>query len=121
MVVHVTNYGRSGLHDWLLQRVTAVVLLAYFVFIAGYLLVNPQLTFEQWSALFDDTCMLVFSSMAILSVVIHAWIGLWSISTDYMTTRLMGSKGTVVRLVFQAGYSLVLFYYLVWGFRILWG
>lgn len=119
--MHVTNFGRSGVYDWLMQRLTAVVLLAYFVFIAGYLLANPHLGYEQWKGLFDQTWMCVFTSMAILSLVIHAWIGLWVVSTDYMTTRLMGPKGTAVRLVFQAAYTFVLFYYLVWGFKILWG
>ena len=31
MVTAVTNLGRSGLYDWLMQRVSAVILLAYFI------------------------------------------------------------------------------------------
>ena len=121
MVTHVTNYGRSGLYDWLVQRVTAVVLLAFFVYLAGFLISHPNLNYHQWKALFDSTCMQVFTTMAILSLVLHSWIGLWGVSTDYMTTRLMGKKGTAVRLLFQATYSIILFYYLVWGLKILWG
>lgn len=121
MVTQVTNLGRSGLYDWLMQRLTAVVLLAYFVFIVAYLVSNPDITYDQWKALFDQTWMRAFSSLAVLSVVMHAWIGLWAVSTDYMTTRMMGAKATTIRLLFQGGYSLVLFYYLVWGFQILWG
>lgn len=121
MVTQVTNFGRSGLSDWLMQRVSAVILLAYFVFVVVYLLCNPDLTFEQWKQLFSCTAMRAFTSLTILSVVVHAWIGLWSVSTDYMTVRLMGPKATAVRLLFQAAYSLILFYYLVWGFQILWG
>lgn len=121
MVTQVTNLGRSGLYDWLFQRTTAVVLLAYFVFVVAYLVANPDLSYEQWHGLFQQTWMRAFSSLTILSVVMHAWIGLWAVSTDYMTTRLMGAKGTTLRLLFQAAYSLVLFYYLVWGFSVLWG
>jgi succinate dehydrogenase / fumarate reductase membrane anchor subunit len=120
MVTQVTSFNRSGLSDWLLQRFTAVVLFAYLVFTVGYLLVSPEVTFEGWSALFDSTLMKAFTSLTILSIVAHAWIGLWSVSTDYMTTRMMGAKATVIRLIFQATYSLVLFYYLIWGFQILW-
>jgi len=120
MVKQVTSFGRSGLSDWLLQRATAVILLAYFVFTAGYLICNPEVTFDQWKALFDCTAMKAFTALTILSIVAHAWIGLWSVSTDYMTDRMMGAKATVIRLAFQAAYSLVLFYYLVWGFQILW-
>ena len=53
--------------------------------------------------------------------LVHAWIGMWTVSTDYLTVRLMGPKATGLRIVFQTGYVLVLFVYLVWGFRILWG
>lgn len=120
MVASVTSFGRSGLSDWLLQRFTAVVLLAYLVFTVGYLVFTPDVTFESWTALFDCTAMKAFTSLTILSIVAHAWIGLWSVSTDYMTARMMGAKAVVIRLGFQAAYSLVLFYYLVWGFQILW-
>ena len=120
MVTQVTNFGRSGLSDWLMQRATAVILLAYFVFVVGFLLSHHGLTFEQWHDLFAQTWMKAFTTLTILSVVMHAWIGLWSVSTDYMTTRTMGAKATAVRLIFQATYSLILFYYLVWGFQILW-
>lgn len=121
MVMQVTNLGRSGLYDWLFQRVTAIVLLAYLVFIVGYLLYNPELDFPQWKALFEQTWMRAFTTLALLSVVLHAWIGLWAVSTDYLTTRVMGNRGTILRLLFQAAFSLVLFYYLVWGLQIVWG
>ena len=49
MVASVTSFGRSGLYDWMIQRVTAVVLAAYTVFILGYLVLNPDLTYMQWS------------------------------------------------------------------------
>lgn len=121
MVTQVTSFGRSGVSDWLIQRFTAVILLAYFVFIVGFLVCNPSVSFNEWKALFDTTWMAAFTSATLLAVVAHAWIGLWSVSTDYMTTRLMGTKGTILRIAFQAGYSSILFYYLVWGFKILWG
>jgi succinate dehydrogenase / fumarate reductase membrane anchor subunit len=121
MVTQVTSFGRSGVSDWVMQRGTAIVLLAYTLFIVGFLVCTPELTFETWKGLFSQTWMRAFSSLTILSIVAHAWIGLWAVSTDYMTNRMMGSKAVVFRLVFQAAYSLILFYYLVWGFQVLWG
>lgn len=121
MVTSVTNLGRSGLSDWLVQRVTAVVLLAYFIFIAATLLFNPDLQYAQWVAFFDRLPVKVFSLAAILSLAMHAWIGLWSVSTDYLTTRMMGARGTALRLVFQAVSAVLLFVYVVWGIQILWG
>jgi succinate dehydrogenase / fumarate reductase membrane anchor subunit len=114
MVASVTSFGRSGLYDWMIQRVTAVVLAAYTVFILGYLVLNPDLTYAQWSELFSQTCVRIFSLLALLSLGAHAWIGLWTVSTDYL-------KGTGIRFVFQAGCGLIMFIYVVWGVQILWG
>lgn len=121
MVTAVTNFGRSGLSDWLIQRVSAVILLAYVVFIGIELFGSAELTYTSWKALFAHTWVRVFSLGALLSIAAHAWIGLWSVSTDYFTERQLGPKGNVIRLVFQAFVAIVLFTYVVWGIQILWG
>ena len=59
--------------------------------------------------------------MALVSIVAHAWIGLWSVSTDYLTVRMMGPRANGIRILFQGAYALVLFAYLVWGIEIFWG
>jgi succinate dehydrogenase / fumarate reductase membrane anchor subunit len=64
--------------------------------------------------------MRVFSVMALIALCAHAWIGLWSVSTDYFTERMLGAKGNVVRWLFQASVAIVTFTYLVWGVQILW-
>lgn len=121
MVTSVTSFGRSGLYDWLIQRVGAVVLAAYTIFLAVYLLLHPGITYEQWHLLFSCLLMRVFSLVALLSFISHAWIGLWSVLTDYITERLMGSKATVLRIFAQVVLGGVSVTYLVWGIEILWG
>jgi succinate dehydrogenase / fumarate reductase membrane anchor subunit len=121
MVTSVTSFGRSGLYDWLIQRVTAVALAAYVIFITAYLFLNPELTFEQWHALFGQLWMRVFSLVALFSFISHAWIGLWSVLTDYLTERLLGGKATVLRIFAQMILGGVSVTYLVWGIEILWG
>lgn len=121
MVTSVTSFGRSGLYDWLIQRVGAAVLAAYTIFITAYLILNPDLTYEQWHALFGQLWVRVFSLAALLSFISHAWIGLWSVLTDYLTNRLMGSKATVLRIFAQILLGAVSATYLVWGIEILWG
>lgn len=119
MVTAVTSFGRSGLSDWLMQRVTAVILLSYSIFI-GYTLVSG-VDYASWQALFSQTWMRVFSMLALLSVLVHAWIGLWVVFTDYLTPRLMGNAGNVLRLLAQFVCAIVLFAYLIWGIQIFWG
>ena len=121
MVTSVTSFGRSGLYDWLIQRVGAVVMAAYVIFLAVYIALNPDLTYEQWSALFGQLWVRVFSFVTLLSFISHSWIGLWAVLTDYLTERLMGSKATVLRIFAQMVLGGVAITYLVWGIEILWG
>lgn len=114
----VTSLGRSGLSDWLIQRVSALVLLAYFGFLAFVVLGGVD--YPQWKAMFDNTWMKIFSVMAILSLAMHAWIGIWVVLTDYMTERLMGTKGNILRGLVQLVCAVTLFTYVVWGIQILW-
>jgi len=111
--------GRSGLYDWLMQRVSAVILLAYFVFLACVLIEGVD--YVSWKAVFAQTWVKIFSLMALLSLGVHAWVGLWSVITDYFTERMMGQAGNVLRLLLQIACGLTMFVYVVWGIQILWG
>ena len=119
MVKAVTNLGRSGLYDWLVQRLTSVILLAYFGYLAVFLVCGVD--YVTWQAVFAPTWMKVFSMMALLSLVTHTWIGMWGVLTDYVTTRLMGPRGNVLRGLLQLVCGVALFTFLVWGIQILWG
>lgn len=121
MVTAVTTIGRNGLADWVIQRVSAIVLGAYTIFMVSYLLANPDLTYTQWQELFSQLWMRIFSLLALGSIAAHAWIGLWSVVTDYLTERLLGPKALVLRLLALGIYALVTVCYLVWGIEILWG
>lgn len=121
MVTPVTSLSRSGVSDWLIQRVSAIVLTVYTLFLVIYLVLNPGMTYEQWGGLFGQLWMRIFSLLALLSFITHAWIGLWSVITDYLTDRVLGSKGTALRLIVQGILAVVAVTYLVWGIEILWG
>jgi succinate dehydrogenase / fumarate reductase membrane anchor subunit len=120
MVTNVTSLGRNGVYDWLVQRVSAVVLLAWFLFVGGFIATHGDLQFIEWRALFAQTWMKVFTFGALLSLFAHAWIGMWTIATDYLTSLALGASATVVRLVFQLICFVVLLTYVVWAVKILW-
>lgn len=121
MVTNVTSFGRSGLSDWLVQRVSAIIMAAYTVFMVVYLLSAGELSYLQWASLHQNVFMKLFSLAAIVSFAAHAWIGLWAVLTDYVTVRLMGPKATPVRIVLQLGMIVVTLAYVVWAIDILWG
>jgi succinate dehydrogenase / fumarate reductase membrane anchor subunit len=118
MVTAVTSFSRNGLSDWLVQRVSAFVLLAYFGFLAWVLLSGVD--YASWSALYQATWMRIFSLLALLSLAGHAWVGMWSVLTDYLTERTIGPVGNVLRIGAQLLCILLLFILVVWGIQILW-
>lgn len=130
MVNSVTNLGRSGLSDWLVQRVSAVILLAYMGFIISFFVCNPDIGYWDLKAFFSRTSVQVFSTIALLSTVAHAWIGGWSVLTDYVTARFfrlelgieVGSgKALALRMALQVFGILLMLVYTLWGIKILWG
>ena len=120
MITNVTSFGRSGLYDWLIQRVSGVILAAYTLFIVGFILCN-DVTFDTWSALHAELPMKIFNMLAILALGAHAWIGLWCVVTDYVTPRLMGTKATFVRVSVQMLSGLIMLVYIIWAVDIFWG
>ena len=118
MVTSVTSFSRTGLSDWLIQRVTSIILLAYFLLI-GYQLLG-SVDYTSWKALFEHTWMKVFTLMAALSLAAHSWIGLWSVFTDYLTERMLGPGGNVIRLSCQLSTSIALVAYVIWVIVIVW-
>ncbi len=121
MVTYVTNFSRSGLYDWMAQRVSAVVLAVYTLFLLGYVVANPSLDFTQWHALFSQGWMRVFSLLALVALAAHAWVGMWTVSTDYLTPMAFGKAAGMVRFVVQALCGVLMFILFVWGIQILWG
>ena len=118
MVTAVTSLSRSGLSDWLVQRVTAVILLAFFGFI-GFKLAGG-VSYAEWSALFAQSWMKVFALLAALSLAAHAWIGMWTVGTDYIRPHYFGAHATAWRLTYQAGCLVVLFVYVAWALQMFW-
>lgn len=121
MVSNATSFSRTGLTDWVIQRFSAIILTVYTAGILAFLVMNPDLDYDRWQALFASTWMRVTSLLTIVAICAHAWIGMWTVATDYLTEAALGSKATVIRLTFQAVCVIVIFTYLVWGVQILWG
>lgn len=113
MMQSATSLTSSGLRDWMVQRVTAVVLGLYFIFLIGYFACHPHLAYSDWQALFANPLMRIFTFLALLSVVGHAWVGMWTVFTDYI-------HNTAVSIIVQALMILALLSYLAWGVAILW-
>ena len=121
MVKSVTSLSSSGLSNWMLQRVSALIMTTYLIFMLAFFFVNPSPSYDQWLSLHSTLAMRIFSLLTILSIATHAWIGVWCVLTDYITVRLIGPKATPIRMFLQLAMIAVILFYVVWTIDILWG
>jgi succinate dehydrogenase / fumarate reductase membrane anchor subunit len=115
------RFTHTGPSDWIIQRITSVIIAAYLFFMVGYLLANPSLTYGQWAELNNLLTMRLFSLVTISAVAYHAWIGIWCVLTDYITVRLIGPIADGLRKILQTGLGFIILFYMVWTIKILWG
>lgn len=114
MVANITSLTGNGLKDWLVQRSSAIYLLIYSCFLVGFLLTSPHLDFAQWHALFANKLFCLATIISLVSISLHSWVGIWTVTTDYI-------KCTVIRLSVQMLVALWLIGQFIWGLMIVWG
>lgn len=114
MVTNQASLKRNGVQDFVSLRTTAIVILAYSIFMLWFFATTPDITFEVWSGFFANLGVKVFTLAALVSIMIHVRIGLWQVLTDYV-------KPHRVRVVVQYLLNLIAFAYVAVGLFVLWG
>ncbi len=114
MVDRVVVGAHYGLRDWLIQRISAVVMAVYCLFLAAWLSVQPRLDYDIWTGLFSGLAMRTFTLLVLLCLFYHAWVGIRDIVMDYV-------KPVGMRLAIHALVILILLVYTIWSIQILWG
>ena len=115
-------FSRSGITDFVLQRVTAMYLTIYTFIILAFFLTSGALDHETFQEFFGSLLIKILSSIALLATLGHAWVGIWTIMTDYLRPHHFGVERA---LDFLRPYVLVFFIlamlaYLVWGLTLIW-
>jgi succinate dehydrogenase / fumarate reductase membrane anchor subunit len=114
MVSNVTSLTGKGLRDWLIQRFTAIVLGIYAISMIAFWFSHTPMDYSSWHHFYACTWIKVLNLVVLLSLVLHAWIGLWTITTDYI-------KCTRLRLTIQALICLILLGLFFWGILVFCG
>ena len=116
------NYGSKrtvvgahyGIRDWLVQRVTAVLMVLFtIVVLAQLIFAKGELGYELWAGIFAAQWMKFITFGVILGLIWHVWVGARDIWMDYVKPvglRLVLQVFTIVWLIGCAG----------WGFQVLW-
>jgi succinate dehydrogenase / fumarate reductase, membrane anchor subunit len=102
-----------GLRDWLAQRVTALLMALFTLLVLVQLLMPGELGYDRWAGIFAAQWMKVLSFVVILSLALHAWVGVRDILMDYVKPvgmRLLAQVFAIVWLLGCAG----------WAVQVLW-
>lgn len=102
-----------GTRDWLGQRISAVILVLYTLYLLFLVLSVPTLTYSSWFGLFLSPFMKVATLLALFSLIFHSWVGVRNVYMDYI-------KPTGLRLLLQIGTLVLLIGYAAWAVIILW-
>ncbi len=113
MVNRIVTGAHYGLRDWLIQRISAAVMAAYALFIAGWVLFHAPVGYAAWTRLFAGNVMRSFTLLVLLAMFYHAWVGVRDIVMDYI-------KPAALRLAIYALVILALVLYAIWSVQILW-
>lgn len=105
--------ANQGLRDWVIQRMSAIVMAVYSIGLIAYLVCHPNLYYAEWRAIFAHTGMKIATMLFLLSLMLHAWIGMWTIFTDYV-------KPAALNIILQVLAVLMLAACFIWGALILW-
>jgi succinate dehydrogenase / fumarate reductase membrane anchor subunit len=103
-----------GLKDWLVQRVTAVLMALYTLLVLAIALWNGGIDHALWKSLFASGAFRLASFLFMVALLYHAWIGVRDIYMDYV-------KPVGLRLALEVATVAVLVAYLGWTIQLLWG
>jgi succinate dehydrogenase / fumarate reductase membrane anchor subunit len=103
-----------GSKDWLVQRVSALVMIGYTIVVLGVLLSHGGIDYSVWRTLFASSVFKLLTFVFMLALLWHAWVGARDIWMDYI-------KPVGLRLTLQALTVLALVAYAGWTIQFLWG
>ena len=87
----------EGLGPWLLQRISAVYLAGFFVYLLVHFYRHPDPDYQDWHAWLTHPLVSVFFAGFILALLVHAWVGMRDVVLDYI--HPLGLRLTALMLI----------------------
>ncbi|RYZ89148.1 MAG: succinate dehydrogenase, hydrophobic membrane anchor protein [Proteobacteria bacterium] len=102
----------SGLRAWTIQRLTAVYMLVFCIFVLFHFAVDQPRSYHEWQSWITAPFTLFPTALFFLALLAHTGIGLRDIAIDYISSL-------VSRLVFLTLLSFSLIGLALWVLKIL--
>ena len=104
VVTRLQDHGsaHNGLGDWLLQRVSALYIAGYLVYLAIWFTLFPVNNYQAWLLWFGSDIVRASFGVFVISLVAHAWVGMRSVYMDYLHPfwlRFLVTSATAIGLL----------------------
>ena len=103
----------AGLRPWLLQRLSAVYLAVYIIYLWLHFVFQAPADYLAWQGWMASPAISVSAALFFLALLLHVWVGLRDILMDYV-------QPLSVRLFVTAMLAIGLSACGLWVLRILW-
>ena len=80
----------KGSTIWHLQRWSSIFILAYVVYVVLFIISFSPILYSDWMIFVSSYTFKIATSIVFISILVHAFLGLWTIGTDYLTPRTLG-------------------------------
>ena len=90
---HYLFYGdiyMKGSTIWYLQRWSSIFILLYVIYLFLSIMSLSPVLYVDWMLFVSSFFFKATTSLVFLSILTHAFLGLWTIGTDYLTPRTLG-------------------------------
>ncbi len=81
--LHVGS-AHSGLREWLVQRLSALYMAGFIVYLVLRFSLSPVTAYEDWIAWFSSGGVRIATALFFANSLVHAWIGMRSVYLDYV-------------------------------------
>ena len=99
-------YILHGLRPWLIQRVSAVYIALFVVYIGFSLAVAEGVGFRPWYDWFYHPFNTIATGLFVIAVLLHAWVGMRDIILDYVHHTLIRMIAFTLVIVILIGSGL---------------
>ena len=80
----MSSYALKGLSPWLLQRISAVFISAFMLYVLVCLLSSSFISYANWLNWLYSPINTIFVGVFSVALLFHAWIGVRDIILDYI-------------------------------------